>query len=293
MGEPITRRDFMRGAVSVAIGSAACAGDGQAPSGKTARVVLVRNDRVWRDDGALDPAVVQEMVDQAVMKLAGEADVGAAFRRFVRPDDIVGIKSNVWRMLPTPRELESAILERVRQAGVSRERIGVDDRGVLGNPIFRNATALINVRPMRTHYWAGVGGCLKNMITFTPQPSDYHDDSCADMAAFWKLPLVAGKVRLNILSMFNPLFHGRGPHHFDRRYVWRYNGLLVGTDPVAVDAVGLAIIQAKRRSFFGEERSLQTPPKHIELAERRHGLGVADLRRIELIRLGSTADILI
>lgn len=293
MVEPITRRDFMRGALSVAVGGGALAGTEQATSGKTARVVLVRNDGVWRADGALDPAAVQGMLDQAVMKLTGESDVRAAFRRFVQPDDIVGIKSNVWRMLPTPRELENAILARVRQAGVPREKVGIDDRGVLGNPLFRNATALINVRPMRTHYWAGVGGCLKNMITFTPQPSDYHDDSCADMASFWRLPLVMGKVKLNILSMFNPLFHGRGPHHFDRRYVWRYNGLLVGTDPVAVDAVGLAIIQAKRRSFFGEERALQTPPKHIELAERRHGLGVADLRRIELIRLGSTADVLI
>jgi len=283
----------MKGTIGVAIAGGTAFGGLQAPSGKTTRVVLVRNDRVWLAGGALDPAVVQGMLDEAVMKLTGEGDVRAAFRHFVKSDDVVGVKSNVWRMLPTPRELENAILARVRQAGVPAERIGVDDRGVLGNPLFRNATAIINVRPMRTHYWSGVGGCLKNMITFTPRPSDYHGDSCADMASFWKLPLVAGKVKLNILSMLNPLFHGRGPHHFDQRYVWRYNGLLVGTDPVAVDAVGLAIIQAKRRSFFGDERALQTPPKHIELADRRHGLGIADLRRIELIRLGSSTDILI
>lgn len=233
------------------------------------------------------------MLDEAVMKLTGESGAVAAFRRLAKPERVVGIKTNVWQMLPTPAELEQAIVTRVRQAGVPAGAIGKDDRGVRTNPLFRKATVMINVRPMRTHYWAGVGGCLKNMITFTAQPSDYHADSCADMASFWKLPTVAGKVKLNVLSVFNPLFHGRGPHHFDRRYVWRYNGLLVSTDPVAVDAVGLAIIQAKRRSFFGDERALQTPPKHIELADRRHGLGVADLRRIELVRVGSDRDVLI
>ncbi|MFH1573045.1 MAG: DUF362 domain-containing protein [Acidobacteriota bacterium] len=283
----------MKSTAALATASAAGLPGGQASPQKTARVVLIRDDQVWREDGTLNPGIVQTMLDTALMRLTGESGPLAAFRRFVKPDDVVGIKTNIWRMLPTPRELESAIQARLREAGVPADKIGLDDRGVLSNALFRNATVLINVRPMRTHYWSGVGGCLKNMITFTPHPEEYHDDSCADMATFWKLPLVAGKVKLNILSMFNPLFHGRGPHHFDQRYLWKYNGLLVSTDPVAVDAVGLAIMQAKRREFFGDERALQTPAKHIAMADQRHGLGTADLTRIELIRIGSTAGILI
>ena len=45
-------------------------------------------------------------------------------------------------------------------------------------------------------------------------------------------------MRLNILVMLTPQFHGVGPHSFSSRFTWPYGGLLVGTDPVAVDATG-------------------------------------------------------
>ena len=47
--------------------------------------------------------------------------------------------------------------------------VGVDDRGVRTNPVFARATALINVRPLRTHAWSGLGTCLKNYIMFVPR----------------------------------------------------------------------------------------------------------------------------
>jgi hypothetical protein len=170
--------------------------------------------------------------------------------------------------------------------GVPAEKIGIADRGLLNNPLFTGATALINVRPGRTHHWSGVGSCIKNMIMFTAQPYTWHDDSCADLAKIWDLPYVKDKVRLNILVMLTPLFHGIGPHHYSDQYVWEYKGLLVGTDPVAVDSVGVRILEAKRREFFGEERPLQPPAHHVVYAETRHGLGVSDPAKIELLRLG-------
>jgi hypothetical protein len=93
--------------------------------------------------------------------------------------------------------------------------------------------------------------------------------------------------------MLTPLFHGIGPHHFNRNYVWEYNGLLVGYDPVAVDAVGVEILQARRKAFFGEERPLNPPPKHIYLAETRHRLGTANLDQIEIEKIGWQEDMLI
>jgi len=98
---------------------------------------------------------------------------------------------------------------------------------------------------------------------------------------------------LNILSALQAQFHGRGPHHFDKRYVWNYGGLIVSTDPVAVDSVGLKIIQSKRLKHFGEERNLQTTPHHIMYAETRHHLGVSDLNKIELVKLGWQEESLI
>ena len=146
---------------------------------------------------------------------------------------------------------------------------------------------------MRAHAWSGVGSLLKNYIMFDPDPPIYHPDSCADLAKLWKLPITKDKTRLNILVMLTPLFHGTGPHLFNPKYSWAYNGLLVGFDPVAVDATGVRIIQAKRKEFFGEHRPINPPAKHIFLADTRHHLGNADPNKIELIKLGWEKDILI
>jgi len=104
---------------------------------------------------------------------------------------------------------------------------------------------------------------------------------------------VKGKTRLNVLVMLTPQFNCVGPHHFDKDSIWSYHGLLVGTDPVAVDAVGLSIIEAKRREYFKEESPMRPPPKHIRAAEQKHGIGVADMSRIEIVKLGWKAGMLV
>jgi hypothetical protein len=146
---------------------------------------------------------------------------------------------------------------------------------------------------MRTHDWSGLGTCIKNYIMFVPDPPRYHPDSCADLAALWQLPLTKGKTRLNVLVMLTPLFHSVGPHGFNPAYVWSYSGLVVSLDPVAADATGARIIQAKRREFFGDDRPINPPPKHIELADSRHRLGTADPKRIDLVKLGWQEGVLI
>jgi hypothetical protein len=206
---------------------------------------------------------------------------------------VVGIKTNGWPRLPTPPELEAAIRRRVRDAGVPEQRLDVADAGVLSNPIFLNATALVNVRPLRTHHWAGVGTCLKNYIQFVPDKPSYHPDGCAALGKIWTLPIVKGKTRLNILSALTPQFYGRGANFFDRRYVWPYQGLIVGTDPVAVDTVGAHLLQAKRLAFFGDDRALDVTPHHIQVADTEYHLGVSDLRRIAVVKLGWMEDALI
>jgi hypothetical protein len=138
-----------------------------------------------------------------------------------------------------------------------------------------------------------VGTLIKNYIMFVDKPQSYHPDSCADLAKIWKLPNVEGKTRLNILVALTPLFHGVGPHHYNSEYVWAYNGLLVGFDPVAVDATGVRILNAKRTEFFGEDRPINPPPKHVYLADTRHHLGTADPDKIELVRLGWSQGALI
>lgn len=292
----ITRRDFLRVAAMAPIAGAITHNLGitaKMGTAEKAKVILVRDKNALKSLHNPDFDIILKMLDDAVVTLYGEKDVVECWKKMVKPSDIVGIKSNVWRPVSTTREVEQAIKRRVMDVGVAEENIGIDDRGVRGNPVFQKASVLINARPMRTHAWSGVGGLIKNYITFSANWSSHHGDSCADLASIWNDLDLKEKTKLNILVMLNPQFHNLGRHHYSDEYVWRYNGLLVGQDPVALDATGVRIIETKRREFFGRERPLQPPAKHVFLADTRHHLGVSDPNQIELIKLGWKEEILI
>ncbi len=172
----ITRRDFIRGAAGAAL--AATMGGAmprESAAEKTAKVILIRDERAVNEKGEVQAEILQRMLDEAVEDLFEEKDLRQAWGKIIKSSDIVGIKSNSWARLPTPPELEEAIKRRVLETGVEEKNISIDDRGVLRNPVFKNSTALINVRPVRTHHWASVGTCIKNYIMFFPDPSSYHE----------------------------------------------------------------------------------------------------------------------
>ena len=289
----ITRRDFLRGAAGTAV--AAALGPAileEARAQTTAKVVLVRNAEVLAQPEKTQE-ILQSMLDEGVKTLLGTDSPLDAWRKLIKSSDVVGVKSNDWGRLPTPKPLEAAIKRRLLDVGVAEGNMSIADRGVLENPIFQKATALVNVRPLRTHHWAGIGSCLKNYIQFVPDRPSYHPDACAALGSIWALPIVKGKTRLNILSALTPQFYGRGANFFDTRYVWPYRGLIVGTDPVAVDTVGAHLLRVKRVAFFGEDRAVDVPPSHIVVADKKYHLGVSDLNRIQLVKLGWMEEVLI
>ena len=290
----ISRRDFLKG--TAALVAAAALGPGVsskvgAEDGST--VVLVRDRDVLAEGGEIRADVLQSMLDEGVRKLLGKENGSKAWQALFKGSDVVGIKSNSWHNLPTPPEMEEAIRRRLLGVGIKEENIAAADRGVLDHPVFLRSTALVNTRPVRTHHWAGVGTLIKNYIQFVPRPSDYHPNGCADLGRIWTLPLVKGKTRLNVLVALTPQFYGRGANFFDRRYVWPYKGILVGTDPVAVDAVGAELLRLKRIATFGEDRPLDVAPIHIAQADKVYRLGVSDLSRIRIVRAGWTDESLV
>ena len=308
----ITRRDFLKAtAVTPLAGAIGCCCTGAAAVAprpvsssrkgvatlqsvsRGSRVVLVRDENAVSSDGKFNAEVIQKMLDDAVAALFGEASPAAAWKKIIKPEDTVGIKTNAWRQLPTGKEVEEAIKRRVLEAGVAAEKIAVADRGVLNNPVFQKATVLINARPARVHYWSGLGSCIKNYIQFVPKPSEYHGDACADLATIWNLPMVKDKTKLNIQVMLTPLFHNIGPSGFSEKYLWPYKGMIVGQDVVAVDATAYRIIQAKRKLFFNDDQALETSAHHIALADTRYKLGTSDPGKIELLKLGWTGEIFI
>jgi hypothetical protein len=289
-----TRRDFLRGTTYATIAAVLAKHglvEGKPKSDKRSRVVLVRHPDALDEDHNPNAEVVKQMMDEGLKTLLELDDPVEAWGKLIRPGELVGIKSNVWGYMRTPRELEDAIRNRIVDAGVGRNRIRVDDRGA--RRTLADCTALINARPLRTHHWSGIGGCLKNYIMFVSSPFSYHSNACESLGRIWTLPIVKDKTRLNILVVLRPLFHGRGAHHYSPKYLWDYKGILISRDPVAVDAIGVQLLSVKRREYFGEDVPFPKRAHHVTYADVKYDVGVGDPERIDLIKVGWTEDVLI
>lgn len=92
-------------------------------------VVEVLGKQVWEDD-RLNEDAVGDMLDQAMVKLTGRETAKEAWRDFVLPDNIVGIKINplAGPKLSTHAVLVNRIVDSLNSAGVLRKQIIIWDR---------------------------------------------------------------------------------------------------------------------------------------------------------------------
>ena len=147
--------------------------------------------------------------------------------------------------------------------------------------VTRFSTALINASVLKDHDLAGVSGCLKNWFGAIHNPNKMHENGCdpyvADVAG---LPEFRDRARLFVCDGTLAQYEA-GPG-YKGAYAWKFSGLLVGNNPVAVDAVAHDIIAKKRAekglpSLEEEDR----PVRYLASAAER-GLGTADLSQITI-----------
>jgi len=295
-----TRRDFIKGTAMGTLGMALY-GKGRpifggpnegaasfAAENPQSVVVLVRNEKAIGVGDKVDAAVVQEMIDTAVMKFSGEADAAKAWAKYVRADDSVGVKFTRcdWMRVHTDQAVIDSVVKRVEEAGVGRDKIYAQDGGL---PVAK-CTALINVPSVKVHTLTGIAVSMKNYINFSSAPSKYHAPS-TNLGEIFLMPDVKGKTRLIVVDILRPYF-GPGPQ-INPLHRWNYHGIMVSDDPVAVDSVCLNICQAKRNLFKGEPWPVTPPPDFIAAAEKTYKLGTSDPAKIKLIKLGWEKDILV
>jgi hypothetical protein len=254
-----------------------------------ATVVLIRDEAAVGAGNKPDPKVVETMLDKAVCRLAGKNDPAEAWKTYIRPDDTVGIKITLY-MISTSKEVALAVRAGAKKAGVPDEKILVGDRGQSPGKK-KPVTALINAPSLKAHHMSGIGCVIKNYIVYHPKPASLHPNSCSELGAAWQVPAIKGKTRLIVVDGLRPMFD-KGPQ-VTPKYLWPYRGIIVGTDPVAVDAVCLRIIQAKRDAYKGEPWPVSPPPKSVAIADTKYHLGTSDPAKIHLVKLGWERDALI
>jgi len=185
-------------------------------------------------------------------------------------------------------------------AGVSGARVlATDSRGIgyerdiefsgeigscFSRILSRMCTAVINVPVLKDHDLSGVSLGMKNFYGAIHNPNKYHDNNCdpyiADVAAH---PFVAKKLRLVVCDGLKGQYHG-GPAPRPQ-WEWPAATLLVGTDPVAVDRIGLEMIEQKRKEAgMASLKESGREAKHIETASER-GLGAGDIARISRVNV--------
>ncbi|HAK93811.1 MAG TPA: hypothetical protein DCM87_02060 [Planctomycetes bacterium] len=290
------------------------------------RVVAARDANLRGADGAVRPPRLGELLAKALRRLGDAGDARAFWSRLLKPGEKIGLKVNclAGARLSTTPELVRAVVASLGEAGIPSGDIvvwertarelkaagltartagarcaGTDEAGgyetaiatsgevgsCLSRILTRDIAVLINIGVLKDHDLAGVSIGMKNLYGVLHNPNKYHDNTCdpyvADAA---NLPVVRAKLRLTIADGTLAQCHG-GPA-FSPAHAWEYNGILAGTDPVAVDRVGCEIIE-RRRKARGLPSLAEAArwPKWLATAAA-YGLGEADLARVKVLEEG-------
>ncbi len=129
----VGRRDFIqKGSVSLVGAGLATFLSGRSVAdqpGQSSKIVMVKHAGATDDRGAGSADIVKQMVGWAVRELTGKDSVRDAWREFVSPDDVVGLKVNVrgGRELSTQPCVVAPIVDGLVSAGVKRNNIIIWD----------------------------------------------------------------------------------------------------------------------------------------------------------------------
>jgi len=289
----LTRRDFMRGTVGAMVGGSVV---GAEPLGastraprppRSAEVVVVRDQKALNASHDVDVTVLREMLSETIARLTGKASARAGWQAMIKPADLVGLVPTD-HLNPTHDEVVEAVRAQLIDAGIPAGRI----KNAQGGPDnARPCTALIALPALKAHWLTGMGTVLKLYILYSGHPSRYHGENNVNLGEIWNLPDVKGKTRLVLVDALRPLCD-KGPQP-DPRYLWDYEGLIAGTDPVAVEAIGLKIIMARRQALRGEPWPLSPPPLSLAAADEKFGLGTSRLSEIKVQTYGWSQDTLL
>jgi uncharacterized protein (DUF362 family) len=157
-------------------------------------------------------------------------------------------------------------------------------RSHLPKLLTRTITKLINVPVLQSHDACGLCGCLHNvtlgMADNIRRFEQYGQNGNPAIAEIASLPAVRRKLVLNVMDALTAGYAG-GPV-FRPQYSWQPNTLYFSLDPVALDAVCLQLLEAKRKeanvSPLGERAG------HIATAAQL-GLGQNSTNQIEVVEV--------
>jgi hypothetical protein len=249
------------------------------------RVVDIRSGDVLHAS-VVDRVVLREMLDRGIQGLTDAPTAEEAWRTVLGSGERIVAKFNSVgaAVIGTNDSLAQVLVERLASAGYSPDKItlvevpqfqtkqlgtespargwGADIPVGRGHePLARylyEADALINVSLLKTHQIAGMSACMKNLShALIRHPARYHDHGCSPyVGQVVGSKQVSSRLKLNLVNALRVVVN-RGPDARDED-LHGYGGLLLGFDPLAVDNVGLSVLETERRRL-GQTARLRVP----------------------------------
>jgi uncharacterized protein (DUF362 family) len=309
----LSRRDFLGFAGALLMGGG-CNGEGRrgdaagpdaAPEGKS-RVVICRDAKLRPTKSGLDSGRLLSILDRAMQAAYDRDSPLEAWKKVVRPGEVVGLKVNclAGKGNSTTVELVNAICERLQQAGIkdiviwdrlnadlesARFRIVERGQGIrcfgndvlgyeselaafgsVGSLMSRTLTqvcdAVVNLPVLKDHGIAGVTIALKSMFGAIHNPNKYHMNVGDPYVADVSM-LPPIRQKVRLHICDATTAQYEGGPSYMPQWTWPYNGLLVSRDPVALDHLGWQIIEKKRGEMGMKPlKELKREPTYIATA---------------------------
>ena len=286
----LTRRDFIRGTIGVTLGASILGikwPQGEARAAGSSLVTIVRDKNATDSSKNVDSTNLEKMLEQTLIKVTGQKNTKDAWLSLVKPNDVIGLVPTD-HLNPTHDEVVNVVKSSLVDAGFAKAKIRLAQGGP-SNP--KKCDALIALPALKAHWLTGIGTVMKLYIMYSGSPSSYHKGNSSKLGEIWNLPFVKGKTKLVLVDSLYPLCD-KGPQP-DPRYQWPYNGMIAGTDPIAVETVCLHIINEKRKAIRGEPWPLSPPPICIEAADKVYGLGTSRMEQINIEHYGWEHELLL
>jgi len=276
------------------------------------RVVLARNAKAINERNQAEPKETARLFDQALGTLTGQKTAADSWKMLgLKPGDVVAIKinCNTWTIGLSPHpELVAALCtslqavvpanhiivydndsEALTASGfaINRSNNGVrytgTDRGDgfdaqerLSKIVTATATKIINLASLKCADGDLVASLLlKNQIgSLVPEDMPKCHKDADFLAGVCARPSLKSKTILNMVAGLRGTFRRSVP--------WYWGGIILGTDPLAVEMTAINVMNEKRAL---EKIDPLPVPEHVKIAEKKYGLGTTDPAAIERIKI--------
>lgn len=284
------------------------------------RVVSGRNPSVWQK-GQLSPSALGELLDATVTAHTKQPNPGKAWSALFKPGDRVAIKVNATERGTTHPLLVLALAERLQQhAGVRPDRIVIYDRTsqelsdggfpvatsgervrccgtdkdyvgawtINGTPVrlsrlLVECDALVNVPALKALSIGGISFASKNHYGSFNAPFKFHGSAFTPgVVELNAMEPIHARTRLIVGDVLAPETRSDAAGY---AVIGGQSTLLVSTDPLAIDTVGLQLA-SDALVHAGSDPSSARHWAMRWLAEgEKRGLGVANLEQITVERV--------